>query len=151
MIIVKCVCISCIVEYEQYSEYKNPAEKVKKNHDAFNQTKNDDDKIMINDQDIQTNVKKDQNSIKNTKFDDIFQTSCKVIKHSVHNKSESSNTDYSNTNITTVSEGNDIINKKVAIFIKKVLHNELPKNKKQFSLVLLAKIYFRKSIFVENK
>ncbi|XP_026805575.1 uncharacterized protein LOC113548734 [Rhopalosiphum maidis] len=136
---------------EHHSKFKNPAEKVKKKHEkknysTFTQTKINNDRIVINDLEtqcciIQDNVEKDQNDIKDTKFDNdsdsVFSTSWEVSKQLVNNNSETSDMDCSTANIKTVPESNDIVHKKAASFIKKVLHNELPKDNKQLPLVLL--------------
>jgi len=136
---------------EHHSKFKNLTEKVKKKHEkknynTFTQTIIDNDRIVINDLEtqcciIQDNFEKDQNNIKDTKLDNnsdsIFPTSWKVSKHLVHNNSKTSDMDCSITNIKTVPESNDIVHKKAASFIKKVLHNEIPKDNKQLPLVLL--------------
>jgi len=120
-------------------KFKNPAKKLKeeheeKNYNAFTQIKNDNDRIVIDNQHTQCcivpdNVQKDQNNTKDTKLDNnsdkTFSTSLEV----------SSDTSCKITNVK--SEYNDIVHKKAATFIKKVLHKELPKDNKQLSLVLL--------------
>uniref|UniRef100_A0A2S2NFB8 Uncharacterized protein n=1 Tax=Schizaphis graminum TaxID=13262 RepID=A0A2S2NFB8_SCHGA len=99
-------------------KFKSPVRKLKKKHEKKNynvltQIKNDNDKIVIDDQDtqgciIQDNVEKDLNDIKNTKLDNnnynIVSTSWKV----------NSDKTCRIINVKSLYVGNDIVHKKAA-------------------------------------
>jgi len=122
----------------RYRENKNPTVKVnkqsKKNCNTSTQIENNNGRTMIDDIPvIWNNVKKNQND-KHTKLgndsDSILSTS---------------NTDCSIAGTKTVPGCDDIINKKVSTFIKKVLNNELP-NDEQNPLISTVRIYLIKNI-----
>lgn len=111
----------------------------KKTADGFTQTTNDNDRIVIDDVVTQCiipdNAKNNRNDIKRAKLDNDSDSVLSI-----------SDSCCSIDSIKTVPGCNDDISKKVSTFIKKVLHNELPKDH-QSPLVSMVRIYFIKNIF----
>jgi len=115
-------------------------------------TEENNSEIMINDPDTQLClIEKPSNSPKGSKPDNgsdiIFPFSGNVIKHSVNKNDDSSNTNSGKRNIndsdvpTTVTENDEITNaRKVAAFVRKILHNEVPDEKMEWPPCLLVRI-----------
>jgi len=139
-------------------KYKSLPEKIKKQQvvkklNVHTPTKKSKSEIMINDLDTQScTINKLRNGQKDSKpnsSDRIFPSSCDVSKHSVNKNVESLNTDSGKGNSkdnnvsTTINENDDIANaKKVSAFIKKILHNDIPKEMTEWPLCLLVSILF---------
>jgi len=124
---------------EHNGKYKGPVEE-------------NNSEIMINDPDTQLCIiEKPSNGPKGSKPDNgsdiIFPFSGNVIKHSVNKNDDSSNTNSGKRNIndsdvpTTVTENDEITNaRKVAAFVRKILHNEVPDEKMEWPPCLLVRI-----------
>jgi len=109
-------------------------------------------KIVINDPDTQLCIiEKLSNGSKDSKPDNGSDRISPLSDDEVNKNDDSSNTDCGKKNIndcdvpTAVAENDEIANsKKIAAFVRKVLHNEVPDEKMEWPLCLLVRIYFIK-------
>ncbi|NP_001156160.1 uncharacterized protein LOC100163293 [Acyrthosiphon pisum] len=112
-------------------------------------TEENNSEIVINDLDTLSRIiEKPSDGPKDSKpdngTDSIIPSSGDVIKHSVNKNDDSSNTDCGKRNIddcdvpTVITENDEIANaRKIAAFVRKVLHNEVPDEKMEWPLCLL--------------
>ncbi|XP_022171058.1 uncharacterized protein LOC111034217 [Myzus persicae] len=117
-------------------------QQVEKKLNAFTPTKKNNDEIMMSDLDTQFSIiEKLRNSPKDSKRikgnGRSFPSSFDGRKHSLNKSGESSNIKDTNAR-TAKTERDDKANaRKIAAFVRKVLHNELPKEKVEWPLCLL--------------
>ncbi|XP_022178015.1 uncharacterized protein LOC111039045 [Myzus persicae] len=134
-------------------KFNSPAEgvKIQQVEKKVTLTKKNNSEIMI---------RKPRNRTKNSKpvngSGRSFPSSLNVRKHSVNKSGESSNTDRGKGNIkrtnaqTAITEKDDVaIAIKIASFIRKVLENELPKEKMEWPLFLM--IESRQSVKISQQ